>query len=334
MNDWWSTDPRQKFWVEITDRPDLGRNIIAPKRAQQGKITPGYELLNYVKEGDLVFHWWRKPKNREERGFYGFSEVTGQMRDGSIPWKSRGRYATNEEFTQKPAKFWNLVNFTEFSRPVLIQDLDSKKDEIFELIENLELKYGKPIYFPFCNREGRVAANQTYFAKIPAELLRILNLNFLDKPDKLLLDATIKVPRVQTSASFARQMDPEKRSSVEKYAERKVREHLESIGYVVENFGKPFDFLATKEEEVVKVEVKGKQDFATSVEVTVNEVEVARNIDQSYRTLLAVVDGINLEKFGENKWVASGGRMRTWWDMPFAEASLFPTRFQYVLPID
>ena len=129
-------------------------------------------------------------------------------------------------------------------------------------------------------------------------------------------------------------MDPEKRSSVEKYAEQKVREHLESLGYIVEKFGKPFDFLATKEEEVVKVEVKGKQDFATTVEVTINEVEVARNPKQSYRTLLAVVDGINLEKIGENKWAATGGRMRTWWDMPFAEVSLFPTRFQYILPLD
>ena len=334
MNDWWSTDPGQKFWVEITDRPDLGRNIIAPKRAQQGKITPGYELLNFVKEGDLVFHWWRKPKNKEDRGFYGFSEVIGQMQDGLIPWKSRGRYAAGEEFTQKPAKFWNLANFTEFSRPVLIGDLNSSRDEIFKLIENLELKYGKPIYFPFCNREGRVAANQTYFAKIPAELLNLLNLNFPNTSEKFLRDAALKEPRVQSSGSFARQMDPEKRSSVEKYAEQKVREHLESLGYIVEKFGKPFDFLATKEEEVVKVEVKGKQDFATTVEVTINEVEVARNPKQSYRTLLAVVDGINLEKIGENKWAATGGRMRTWWDMPFAEVSLFPTRFQYILPLD
>jgi hypothetical protein len=89
-------------------------------------------------------------------------------------------------------------------------------------------------------------------------------------------------------------MDPEKSNAVEKHAESEVYKYLEDLGYTVEKFGKPFDFLATKGLEKVKVEVKGKQDFAVTVEVTTNEVEVAKNLDGTHRTLLSVVDGIEL----------------------------------------
>jgi hypothetical protein len=337
MNEWWSSNPNQKFWVEITDRSDLGKNIIAPRRAQSGKSTPGYDLLNYVHEGDLIFHWWRKPSNSDNRGFYGYSEVVGQMQEGSIPWKSRGRYAVNETTGPKPAKYWNLSNFSEFPRPILIGDLNRHKVKIFKLIDSLQKEHGKPIYFPFCERNRKVAANQTYFAKLPVELLEILE---IESMYERFINLKVSLPKknsvgikVQRVGSFSRQMDPEKRSTVENHAEKIVRKHLEELGYKVEKFGKPFDFLATKGAEKVKVEVKGKQDYATTVEVTVNEVEVAKNHDGSHRTLLAVVDGIEVKQY-DGAWKGSGGRLRTWWDMPFDELSLFPTRFQFTLPVE
>lgn len=337
MNQWWSSQPNQRFWVEITDRTDLGKNIIAPKRAQAGKSTPGYELLNYVNEGDIVFHWWRKPSNSEDRGFYGFSEVVGVMQEGIIPWKSRGRYAENEVIGPKPAKYWNLANFTEFQHPILVGTLNQRKIEIFDLIMELEQLYGKPIYFPFCKRDGKVAANQTYFAKLPIELLEILEIRNLfediDRPVIDVVEQISKKPKFESKFSIARQMDPEKRSAVETHAENEVRKYLEALGYLVEKFGKPFDFLATKGSEKVKVEVKGKQNYAVSVEVTTNEVEVSRNLEGKHRTLLAVVDGIEVKKLDSN-WKGSGGRLRTWWDLPFAESSLFPTRYQFTLPVD
>lgn len=337
MNEWWSSQPDQIFWVEITDRADLGKNIIAPQRAQAGKNTPGYELLNYVNEGDIVFHWWRKPSNSEERGFYGYSEVVGTLKEGIIPWKSRGRYAESEVVGPKPAKYWNLTNFSEFQHPILIGDLNQRRDAIFELIDSLEKLHGKPLYFPFCRREGKVAANQTYFAKLPVELLEILEIHDFDESHARSQSSSREEfsvkKRSESRSAFARQMDPEKRSAVEKHAESEVSKYLEALGYSVEKFGKPFDFLATNGTEKVKVEVKGKQDIAVTVEVTTNEVEVARNLDGTHRTLLAVVDGIEMHQV-EGAWKGSGGRLRTWWDMPFDESSLFPTRYQFTLPIE
>ena len=337
MNEWWSSRPNQRFWVEITDRVDLGKNIIAPQRAQAGKNTPGYDLLNYVHEGDFVFHWWRKPSNPELRGFYGYSEVVGSMQEGIIPWKPRGRYAENEVAGPKPAKYWNLANFHELQNPILVGDLNARKNEVFDLILSLEKKYGKPIYFPFCKREEKLAANQTYFAKLPLELLEILKIESLSSETSTqATDSSLKIStkvKLEGMSALSRQMDPEKRRVVEVYAESKVKEYLETLGYMVQKFGKPFDFLATKGIEKVKVEVKGKQNFAVNVEVTINEVEVARNLEGTHRTLLAVVDGIELNQVA-GVWSGAGGRLRTWWDMPFDESSLFPTKYQFTLPVD
>ncbi|CAN2188560.1 Domain of unknown function DUF3883 [Candidatus Nanopelagicaceae bacterium] len=338
MNTWWKDDNSENLWVEITDRSDLGKNIIAPKRAQQGKVTPGYELLKHVSEGDLVFHWWMRPKLKESRGFYGYSTVVGTMQEGVLPWKSRGRYASLEPEGEKPATFWNLDGFTEFNRPVLIGDINSKMPEILELLNEMEQQFGKPVYFPFCERQGKLAVNQTYFAKLPLAFLSVIKLQTLEMVEQDLTAAknvTRIVPKNkrQSAVGFSRQMDPLKRIAVEKYAEDMVFNMLVDNGYQVERYGKPFDLLAVKGEEVLKVEVKGKSEYATSVEVTVNEVEVAKNQKNEYRTLLAVVDGIDLVN-NDGKWTGSNGRLRLWWDLVFSEESLYPTKYLFTLPED
>ena len=338
MKTWWELNGSENLWVEITDRSDLGKNIIAPKRAQQGKLTPGYELLNYVSEGDIVLHWWMRPKSKELRGFYGYSTVVGTIQEGLLPWKSRGRYATGEPEADKPATFWNLDGFTEFKKPVLIGEVNYKMPEILRLLKDMEDKYGKPAYFPFCERQGKLAVNQTYFAKLPVAFLDVMNIKELSSIQHEFTsveNAPKFVPKEKKrfTAGLSRQMDPLKRIAVEKYAEDLVFNLLESEGYEVERFGKPFDLLAVKGDEVLKVEVKGKQGNATSVEVTVNEVEVTRNQLSEYRTLLAVVDCIELLHI-DGKWVCSDGRLRLWWDLKFTEESLYPTKFTLTLPED
>jgi hypothetical protein len=37
INDWWVDDPAQKYWMEITDRKDLGDDLRAPQAADDGQ---------------------------------------------------------------------------------------------------------------------------------------------------------------------------------------------------------------------------------------------------------------------------------------------------------
>ena len=45
VNAWWAGDPRQRFWLEITDRPDIGVDLHCPRRDAAGNRNPGYSLI-------------------------------------------------------------------------------------------------------------------------------------------------------------------------------------------------------------------------------------------------------------------------------------------------
>ncbi len=40
VNEWWAGEPAEHFWMEITDRPDVGNNLIAPQLDGGGRPTP------------------------------------------------------------------------------------------------------------------------------------------------------------------------------------------------------------------------------------------------------------------------------------------------------
>ena len=46
INAWWSADPRQRFWLEITDRHDVGVDLHCPQRGSDGKRSFG--ILSYL----------------------------------------------------------------------------------------------------------------------------------------------------------------------------------------------------------------------------------------------------------------------------------------------
>lgn len=60
INAWWRDDPGERYWLEITDRPDPGVDLDAPQRDATGNPTPGYSLLWWVLRGDVVFHYERR----------------------------------------------------------------------------------------------------------------------------------------------------------------------------------------------------------------------------------------------------------------------------------
>lgn len=88
VNEWWDGDARQRYWMEITDRDDLGDDLHAPQTDQSGKEYWSYDLVNYVRPGDVVLHWWKQ--QGQDPAFVAFSEVLAQPRAATIRWKPHG----------------------------------------------------------------------------------------------------------------------------------------------------------------------------------------------------------------------------------------------------
>ncbi len=57
VNAWWAGDPRQRFWLETTDRPDIGVDLHCPQRDTVGNRSPGFSLIWWVEPDDVVFHY-------------------------------------------------------------------------------------------------------------------------------------------------------------------------------------------------------------------------------------------------------------------------------------
>ncbi|MFE2943152.1 protein NO VEIN domain-containing protein [Streptomyces sp. NPDC059255] len=123
--------------------------------------------------------------------------------------------------------------------------------------------------------------------------------------------------------------DPKKRKAVELHAENMAVAHYERQGWTVERIGKPYDLHCTRAREERRVEVKGTTGAATSVELTVNEVEHARN--PRHTVDLYVVSDIVVDMHS-SEYAMSGGRVAHFENWYPAEEDLRPRRFEYRLP--
>lgn len=124
--------------------------------------------------------------------------------------------------------------------------------------------------------------------------------------------------------------DPKKRKAIELHAEDMAVAHYEEKGWTVERLGKPYDLRCTRGGEERRVEVKGTTGAATSVDLTINEVEHAR--DPQHTVDLYVVSDIKVDvRLGD--YTTSGGRVLHFPDWAPADEDLRPRSFEYRLPL-
>ncbi|GGO56245.1 hypothetical protein GCM10012287_49390 [Streptomyces daqingensis] len=124
--------------------------------------------------------------------------------------------------------------------------------------------------------------------------------------------------------------DPKKRKAIELHAETMAVAHYVSEGWAVERLGKPYDLHCTRGSEERRVEVKGTTGAATNVELTINEVEHARN--PLHTVDLYVVSDIKVD-VRTDPYGTAGGRVLHLHDWQPADEDLRPRSFEYRLPL-
>jgi hypothetical protein len=90
LNLWWSDRPAERYWMEITDRPVLGDDLLAPQTGGTGRPEWSYTLVTETRPGDVVLHWHDEGSRR---ALVGWSEVTGPLSAGTITWQAHGTVA-------------------------------------------------------------------------------------------------------------------------------------------------------------------------------------------------------------------------------------------------
>lgn len=332
INEWWAADPAQRYWMEVTDRGDLGADLFAPTTDGSGKPYWGYELVTYVQPGDIILHWHKTLAG--EPGIVGWSQATGAYEDTDIQWQAHGKVGrATGDLKPRPAWRMPLLNYTPLASPVLISEVRANEKALRQAQDDLEAKYpGGALYFPFGFSDKRpLRAQQTYFVKMPLEVLEIFDLKFehIEGPAPETMPGTRTADKRSDVGYIA---DSAVRSAIEWRAVNLAVEAYEDAGYDVVYTGasRPFDLEVVKASDRRRVEVKGSGAAAATVELTHGEVENSRS--SGFPTDLFVVDGIGWWRESDGSVAAGGGEIRWWRDWIADDADLKAIRFRYTLP--
>jgi hypothetical protein len=156
---WWDGLGAEKYWLESTDRPDLGVNLLAPISNVAGQM-----LVRFVNDGDVVLHY-----HQPTRSIVAFSIAHGFPQETTMRWPDR------ISSPEVPARVEELIHFTELDEPVTLEAIRERDTEIREIKSRLEAEnHGATIYYPFAIWDHEIRPSQgMYLSKLPVEVLRL-----------------------------------------------------------------------------------------------------------------------------------------------------------------
>jgi len=85
MNRWWVDRPSELFWFETTDRADIGADLNAPQRNEDGRRYWSYDLVRQVRPGDIVVHY-----HEPTRTIQSWSRAVGLAYESEVLWGAHG----------------------------------------------------------------------------------------------------------------------------------------------------------------------------------------------------------------------------------------------------
>lgn len=163
LRKWWAASSREIYWLEITDRRDLGSDLNAPQTMGDGKQYWGYSLLNLAEDGDIVFHY-----SKPQSAIVAVSAVSGDVWADEVVWAAHGTSARSlgvQPYT-RPGWRRGLDQFTPLPKAVSLEMLRRREGDLARVAESLASN--TPRYLPFeFSRKRPLRPTQAYLAKLP-----------------------------------------------------------------------------------------------------------------------------------------------------------------------
>lgn len=326
---WWASDLNERYWMEITSRPDLGADLRAPQSGSGGRVPWHYALVAETMPGDVVFHWYDSPSG--ERALVGWSEVRGPLNVTPFTWTPHSGPSKGQAVTE-PAWVMPLSNFTPLDTPLALSAIAARRVEILDVEKALRARVGAPTYFPFTTygADGLRAA-QAYLTKFPAALVDLLESEFGVKvgPPRSREAGEPLVPSSTRRGAQGFLQDAAARQAIELHAVDLAIKHYRTLGAEsIDVLGKPYDLRVQLDGLERHVEVKGSSAEVDAVLLTRNEVRHAREFAP---VDLFLVESIHYERI-DGEVSTSGGKVTYWSDWTPADEDLEAQEYRYRLP--
>lgn len=172
---WWTENPDERFWLEATDRDDIGADLRAPLADAGGRDNWRYTLFRETHPGDIVLHY-----DGKAAAITGWSTIAGPAVPQSITWVARGSYARERgaQPAELPGYSVPLRDLTPLGTPITLAAIRKQKNRLIALTQSLQEVTGKaPLYFPFELSERPVRPMQGYAFKLPVAFLALFGLD-------------------------------------------------------------------------------------------------------------------------------------------------------------
>lgn len=171
INRWWDEDSAEFYWLETTDRDDIGVDLNAPQRDDASRVNPRYALIREIDDGDVVFHY-----HKARAAIVAWSRAVGAVWEDEVVWGARGTSARNRGVVPYRRKGWRLglEGPYDVSPLVTADDLARHADDLRRVRSDLRSKHRGSLYFPFeLSAKRSPRATQSYLTKLPAGLVRV-----------------------------------------------------------------------------------------------------------------------------------------------------------------
>jgi hypothetical protein len=320
---WWSGQKGERYWLEFTDRRDLGADLRAPEVDESGAPNWRYSLFKLTQPGDIVFHY-----HKHHDAIVAASRVAGLPRPQSIVWGARGTFARAKGVKphERAGYAVPLSDFVKLPTPLTLETLRMHKTEMRAIVGELQAKFPRhALYFPFELAERPVRALQGYAFKLPDRFVQFFDL-YEGIDGSVVPEAT--APRKRGTSKVQGFAPFEIRRAIERRAMALALVHYRRLGFKVENVSltSPYDVLATKNGKSLLVEVKGTIGGGEAVFLTKNEVENVRQHPGG--CALFVVHGMSIDS-SAHKPCAIGGSVKVYEPWEIDVESLEPLQFRY-----
>lgn len=172
---WWAADLTERYWLEITDREDLGVDLNAPADRETGDNYWSYEFVREVQDGDVVLHYRTRPINAITH----WSRAAGEPYRDDVYWGAHGQASGRGPVAPYWRPGWRhpLDGPYPLAEPVSAARLREFEGEIRAVREELRATHpGASLYFPFQLSDTQpLRAFQGYLTKFPAGVVGLIS---------------------------------------------------------------------------------------------------------------------------------------------------------------
>lgn len=184
---WWADDADERYWMESTDRPDIGGDLRNYAETDAGRRIAPAELLREMAVDDIVFHY---DKKANPGALVGYSRVVSEA-------------ATEDQLDGRRWLEREIAEYTPIS-PVTLDEIRVAASSLLELFDAIKDR-GKPPYFlPIIRGPGGVAQPpNAYVSKVPRAMVDALRLLDPDRQTSPPLGVPLTGPRPRPKRPIA-----------------------------------------------------------------------------------------------------------------------------------